>query len=555
MRWHKRVLGTVALMSGFAGCTAQAPRAPLPDSTAHTLVYNVNGYRATSSALERFSALAFDSDGRVIATYQTAPADDGARRIDGGGATLLPGLIDAHAHVEDLGHLANRVDLMGAKTLAATLARIETFARTGAGDGWVLGRGWNQVLWEEQAFPTAADLDALDLGRPIWLRRVDGHAGWANSLALERAGIDNDTPDPPGGRILRDTDGRATGVLIDKAMALVDEVIPPPTRAKRRAALQAAFDELARLGITSVHDAGIDTELAEIYYEIDDAGAIPIRVYAMLNADAWREFGPPQPRAGPNHLEIRSIKAYLDGALGSRGAALLAPYDDDPGNEGLLFADRGEFAELARAASAAGYQVNVHAIGDAANRIALDGFAALDNRMQLRHRVEHAQIIAPDDIPRFAELGVIASMQPIHATSDMNMAGERVGERRILGGYAWRTLLDSGAVIASGSDFPVEPPNPFYGLHAAITRQDRDGEPPGGWYAGQRMSRTEALRSFTRDAAYAAHQETWLGTLDPGQQADFILVDRDVFEMPVTDIWRTEVLQTWVGGKQVYDSR
>lgn len=548
------------ILLALSGCAAEPPEpgatTPAEVQTTDILIENVRGYTWRNDAISSFSALRFDASGQIVATYsESPPAPAGLRRIDARGATLLPGLIDAHAHVEGLGHLRNRVDLMGSRSLHEALERIRTFASANPDAEWILGRGWNQVLWTDNTFPTAADLDALQIGRPIWLNRVDGHAGWANTLALEAAGIDQQTPDPHGGKVLRDAAGEATGIFIDKAEALVEAVIPEPTRAERRAALLAALAELARLGITSVHDAGIDPEVASLYRQLAGEGAMPVRVYAMLNQDSWKRFGDPLLNDDAGFIAIRSIKAYLDGALGSRGAALLAPYSDEPPNTGLLFAATDAFTKLAREAADAGYQVNVHAIGDAANRVALDGFAALDSRQRLRHRVEHAQIIAPADLPRFAALAVIASMQPIHATSDMNMAGDRLGEERLSGGYAWRTLLDSGAVIASGSDFPVEPANPFFGLHAAVSRQDREGEPPGGWYPDQVMTRAEALRTFTHDAAYAAHQEKWLGTLEPGKKADFILVDRDFFEVPVDDIWQTVVLATWVNGVQVYEHR
>ena len=544
---------TLSVIVLLAAACGREPPATRPGGSGDTVIENVAGYTWADGALRRFDALRFDSAGVVVARYSgDSPREGELRRIDGGGATLLPGLIDAHGHVLGLSLARNRVDLVGTTSLREALQRVADFAAAHPEADWILGRGWNQVLWAEKRFPSAADLDSLDLDRPVWLRRIDGHAAWANALAMERAGIDDSTPDPHGGAIHRDSDGAATGVFVDTAMTLVETVIPEPGTGEKRAALKTAFAELVSLGLTSVHDAGIGPEEAGLYRELAARGEIPLRVYAMLDEATYEDFGPPLLDDGSGFLAIRSIKSYLDGALGSRGAALMADYSDDAGNSGLLFKDTDTFAALAAAASQRGFQVNVHAIGDAANRVALDAFARLDTRRQLRHRIEHAQIVAPGDIARFGELGVIASMQPIHATSDMNMAEDRIGPQRIAGGYAWRKLLDSGARMAGGSDFPVEPANPMFGLYAAVTRRDHGGEPSGGWYADQALSIAEALRLFTLDAAYAAHQESQLGSLQAGKRADFILLDRDIMTMPPDRVYEVEVLETWVDGKRVY---
>ena len=527
---------------------------------ADTAVHNVTGYTPTEGGIAHFAVLVFDDSGRVTATggdelLDGIPAD---RRVDGGGAFLLPGLTDAHAHVYGQGLLMVNLNLAGAGSLGEAVQRIEDYAADRRG-GWILGRGWNQVLWPENAFPRAADIDAVVSDRPVWLRRIDGHAGWANSRALEIAGIDSDTPDPIGGKIIRDSNGEATGVLIDKAMDLVEQHVPPPTKSDVREALSNAIDALLALGITGVHDAGISKSDAEVYLSMADDGDLRMRIYAMLrdageNLDAFAE---PIREYGNDRLDIAAVKLYSDGALGSRGAAMLEPYDDDVENRGLLFWTQEQLDEFVVRANSKGFQVGIHAIGDKGNRMALDAFerAQGGKPSNLRNRVEHAQIIALEDIPRFAELAVIASMQPVHATSDMNMAEDRVGPDRIKGGYAWRRLLDSGAVIASGSDFPVELPNPFHGLHAAVARQDRSDLPVDGWYADQAMTRAEALHSFTLGAAYAAHQETRLGSLEPGKWADFILVDRDYFEIPASEIDDIQVLQTWLGGTLVYEAQ
>jgi predicted amidohydrolase YtcJ len=528
-------------------------------ATADTAVHNITGYTSTDDGMREFSVLVFGADGRIVATGDEDllagfPEDE---RIDGDGLFILPGLTDAHAHVYSQGFLGVSLNLLGAPSVEDAAQSIREFAaqrRT----GWILGRGWNQVLWPVKEFPTAADIDAVVEDRPVWLRRIDGHAAWANSKALEIAGIDADTPDPVGGKIIRDANGDATGVLVDTAMELVEKHIPVPTRSEMRETYEVAVDSLLALGLTGVHDAGISKTEAEVYMSMADDGELGMRIYAMLsdtgaNLDAFPE---PIRAYGNDHLDIAAVKIYADGALGSRGAAMIEPYHDDPENRGLPFHTQQQLDGFVQKANRKGFQVGVHAIGDLGNDMVLDAFerAQGGKPSPLRNRVEHAQIIALEDIPRFSELGVIASMQPVHATSDMNMAEDRVGPDRILGGYAWRRLLDSGAVIASGSDFPVELPNPFLGLYAAVTRQDRAGMPENGWYADQAMTRAEALHSYTLAAAYAAHQEDRLGSLERGKWADFIVVDRDYFEIPVSEIDDIRVLQTWVGGKLVYEA-
>jgi len=528
-------------------------------ATADTAVHNITGYTSTDDGMREFSVLVFGADGRIVATGDEdllagIPEDE---RIDGDGLFILPGLTDAHAHVYSQGFLGVSLNLLGAPSVEDAAQSIREFAaqrRT----GWILGRGWNQVLWPVKEFPTAADIDAVVDDRPVWLRRIDGHAAWANSKALEIAGIDADTSDPVGGKIIRDANGDATGVLVDTAMELVEKHIPVPTRSEMRETYDVAVDSLLALGLTGVHDAGISKTEAEVYMSMADDGELGMRIYAMLsdtgaNLDAFPE---PIRAYGNDHLDIAAVKIYADGALGSRGAAMIEPYHDDPENRGLPFHTQQQLDGFVQKANRKGFQVGVHAIGDLGNDMVLDAFerAQGGKPSPLRNRVEHAQIIALEDIPRFSELGVIASMQPVHATSDMNMAEDRVGPDRILGGYAWRRLLDSGAVIASGSDFPVELPNPFLGLYAAVTRQDRAGMPENGWYADQAMTRAEALHSYTLAAAYAAHQEDRLGSLERGKWADFIVVDRDYFEIPASEIDEIRVLQTWVGGKLVYEA-
>lgn len=528
-------------------------------AAADTWLHNVSGYTSTNEGIREFSVLVFDDAGKVVAVGDDSllagsRAED---RVDGDNLTVLPGLIDAHAHVLGLGQLKSNLDLTGTPSVTDAAAQIGDYSKRFPHKQWILGRGWNQVLWPVKEFPTAAQIDAVVSDRPVWLRRIDGHAGWANSAAMKIAGIDNDTADPVGGKILRDDNGQATGVFIDLAMDLIELHLPPPNKEDYRASLLSAVDALVAEGITGVHDAGIGIMHAEVYLSMADNEELDIRIYAMTSGaeEVLDAIGKPIVAYGNDHLEIASVKLYSDGALGSRGAAMIEPYSDDAENRGLPFWTQEELNGFVKKANDLGFQVGVHAIGDLGNRMVLDAFEAAQNGKPspLRNRVEHAQIIQLEDIPRFAELGVIASMQTTHATSDKNMAEDRVGPERILGGYAWRRLLESGAIIANGSDFPVELSNPFHGLYAAVTRQGRDGEPEGGWYADQALTRAEALHSFTLAGAYAARQEDRLGSLEPGKWADFILIDRDYFTVPASEIDDIQVLQTWVGGEKVYD--
>ena len=530
-----------------------------------TVLHNVQGAHIVdrdgpAPQVKKFSAIAF-SDGKVLALGSgealRARFKD-AEVIDGQGRGLIPGLIDAHGHVAGLGALQNEINLRGL-SLADSLQTVKAFAAKHPQHKWITGRGWNQVIWDGKQWPGAADLDALKIERPIWLRRVDGHAGWANSAALRAAGIGRNTRAPEGGEILHDAGGEPTGILIDNAMTLMEKAIPAPTQKDVEAALSAAFKLALSRGLTSVHDAGIDGMTYRAYRALVQRDAIPIRVYPMLMAgtaefDAMLKkgiVGTPE-----SHLYIRSIKIAADGALGSRGAAMLAPYHDQSGHKGLLLHSDAELDSFFSSALEQGFQINVHAIGDRANHKILDEFAKYtapkEDTRALRHRIEHAQIVMPEDIPRFNELGIVASMQPIHATSDMNMAEDRIGRERLKGAYAWRTFLNQGTPLAAGSDFPVEPANPFFGLHAAVTRQSRSGEPEGGWLPQQKITLAEALRSFTLDAAYAAHQEQVIGSLEPGKAADFVLLDRDIFAAAPAELWRTGVLETWVDGERVY---
>ena len=528
---------------------------------APTLIEHIQGYTLAVDRLATFSGLVFEA-GKVLETGDAAELHrkyPGAVLVDGHGKTLLPGLIDAHGHVFDLGIETVEIQLADTQSLTEAQARIRAYAAANAQRPWLLGAGWNQVTWKLGRFPSASEIDAVVADKPVVLDRVDGHAKWLNTKALQAAGITRETPDPPGGRIERDATGQASGVLVDKAMLLVEKVIPQPTQADLRDALKAALSHMNSVGLTGVGDAGINAAQAAVYRQMADQGLLTVRIYAMIR-DTGADFQALSQR-GPligyaqDTLNIRAVKLFADGALGSRGAALLAPYSDMPTQNGLLFMSERQMQDKIETALRAGYQVNVHAIGDAANHEVLDAFEGAYKSVggrQLRNRIEHAQVVTPADIPRFKQLDLIASMQPTHATSDKNMAEDRIGPQRLKGAYAWRTFLDQGTRIAGGSDFPVESDNPFFGLHAAVTRTDHSGQPPGGWHPEQAMTLLEAFRAFTLDAAYAEHQENSLGSLERGKWADFILIDRDLFKIPPADIWKIKVEQTWLAGQRVH---
>lgn len=530
---------------------------------ADTVIVNANGYTLNAKGdLVQFAALAFDDKGKILAVGSAADVTakaPGARQVDMQGKTVLPGLIDAHGHVFGLGQMLTQLDLSQTTSLEGALKAIGDYARANQNQAWLRGRGWNQENWKLGRFPTAADVDAVVSDKPVWFERVDGHAGWANSRALEAAGITDKTPDPAGGKIMRDANGKATGVLVDAAQELVTKVMPAQTEAEGRVALDQALGALAKVGVTSTHDAGLGVAEDRLYRAYADQGKLTARIYGMIGGtekdfDALAKNGPLK-TYGNDMYALRAVKLYSDGALGSRGAALIKPYSDEPHSHGLLFYKLEQMDAMMKKAMARGYQVNVHAIGDAGNHQILDIYKkelGVTKSAAQRHRIEHAQVVTPADIVRFKTLGIIPSMQPTHATSDKNMAESRVGPERIKGAYAWRTFLHQGSRIACGSDFPVESPNPFFGIHAAVTRQDASGQPIAGWYPNQAMSLKEAFRCFTLDAAYAGHAENSLGSLEPGKWADFIVVDQDLFKVSTYDIYKTGVLQTWVAGKAVY---
>ena len=497
-------------------------------------------------------------EGKILAVGDDLAAFAGpkTRRIELRNAVIVPGLIDSHVHMEALGELLETFDFRHARTPTEILEAIRREAARRPRGEWIEGRNWDQTNWGGR-FPDADELSRAVPDHPVYLTRVDGHAAWVNRKALELAGITAATPDPPGGKILRDADGRPTGILIDKAQDLVAARIPPPSPEVLRRRLARAARECARLGLTTVHDAGVSARVLAAYRELIARDELPIRIYAMIGGEGelWRQYLQRGPEIG-ERLTVRSIKLMADGAMGSRGAAFFEPYHDDPGNTGLLLLRREDIERVARQAVERGFQVNTHAIGDRTNRMVLEAYAAvLGGPNDRRFRIEHAQVVAPEDFPKFARYSIIASMQATHATSDMRWAEARVGPERVKGAYAWRRFLELGVPVANGSDFPVEDPNPLWGFYAAITRQDHKGRPPGGWFPEHRMTRQEALESWTIRGAYAAFEEGIKGSLTPGKLADFVAISADIMTVPPPEILKARVLMTVVGGRIVHPRR
>lgn len=535
-----------------------------------TIIDKIKGYTLETKAClqcvdnvdyqwRQFSSIAFEN-GKILAISEQSLVSKYADAIviDGKGKVMLPGLIDAHGHILNLGKARLQIDVRGITSAKQTAKSIADYAKQNEQLNWILGRGWNQELWPDKKYPTSQDLDEYVADKPVWITRVDGHAGWANRKALESVGINKSTVDPDGGLIVRDKNGEPTGVLVDNAMYLLTKKLPKQNQAERQLALELAQKHLISLGITSVHDAGISHDEYHLYLDNAKKNQLDMRIYAMLAAeDSYIKEMLSRGYINDERdmLTIRSVKLSVDGALGSRGAAMLQPYSDKPEQSGLMLWSNPQLERIYHMVLKEKFQLNVHAIGDKGNKVVLDNFAATFKKVggqSLRNRIEHAQVVTVEDIKRFKQLDIIASMQPTHATSDMNMAEDRVGRQRLAGAYAWQTFLKQGTRIAAGSDFPVELANPFFGLHAAVTRQSREHLPKGGWRANEAMDIGQALKAFSIDAAYAAHQDEIIGSLEVGKWADFIVLDSDVFNMDYSKLWQVEVLQTWVGGEKKY---
>jgi predicted amidohydrolase YtcJ len=554
-----RLLLVVLLAALIGTPSAQTPPADL-------IFHNAKIYTA-DDARPRAEAIAIRGD-RIAAVGSSADVlkmkGDATKVVDARGAAILPGLHDAHGHFSGLGASLQVLRLRGTASWEQIVGMVRRRAASARPGEWIQGRSWDQNDWPVKEFPSHEMLSNAAPNNPVYLTRVDGHAAMVNKAALDAAGVTKDTKDPEGGRIIRDAQGNPTGVLVDKAMGLVSREIPRVNAAQLEEQILLADAEARKLGLTMVHDAGANTDVVDAYKRLIDAGKLQTRLYVMLRGPM--EMLKPHFAAGPianygnHHLAVRAVKISADGALGSRGAALLEPYSDEPGNTGLLVNPPEEVYAQTLAASKAGFQMCVHAIGDRANRMVMDTFERVQKEVpgsrDLRMRNEHSQILDAAEIPRFAKLNVIASMQATHATSDLPWASTRLGPARVEeGGYVWQKLLKSGAIIANGSDFPVEEPNPMLGFYASITRQDPSGNPPNGWQPDQRLSREETLRSFTLHAAFAAHAEKELGSLTPGKLADLIVLSKDVMTVAPKEILSTTVTTTVIGGAIVYEAK
>ena len=553
----RSTLRALALISASAlslGAQASAPKADL--IVVNGTVYTVDEAHPRASAFAvrngRIIFVGSDREARMLAGSAT-------QVIDARGNAVIPGMVDAHAHLLGLGTSLRNVQLAGSKTYEEVVARVVERSKSMKVGEWIVGRGWDQNLWPDKKFPTHELLSRALPNNPVVLTRIDGHALLANAMALRAAGVTAATRDPDGGRIERNADGSPAGVFVDNAQRLVSRSIPAATQAQTRQAIIAAIAEANRWGLIGIHDAGASRRTIDIYESLAREGRYNLRNYVMVSGDSAnvRHYLGLGPRSAMynGRIWVKSFKLYSDGALGSRGAALLAPYSDDANNTGLLVTPAADMQRIATASLRRGFQVGVHAIGDRGNRIVLDAYDAALKSVPTpdhRFRIEHAQVISLQDIPRFALLGVIPSMQASHQTSDMRWAEARVGPERIKGAYAWRSLLNSGVVIPNGSDFPVEEVNPLISFHSAISRQDGTNWPAGGWYPDQVMTREEALRSMTIWPAYAGFQEKTMGSISPGKYADFVILDRDIMKIPATEILGTRVISTWLGGRKVY---
>jgi predicted amidohydrolase YtcJ len=518
-------------------------------ATADTLIQNVNGIQVDAGGhLQHFTALLIGNDGKVLRLLRAGEArPKAATAIDEHGQTLLPGFIDAHGHVLALGFEALQLNLTGTSSLEDLKQRLRDYAAAHPEVRWIIGSGWNQELWPVKNFPTSADLDSVVSDRPVVLERVDGHAIVVNSAAMKAAGVTAATQAPPGGRI-------ENGMFVDAARALIEKSIPEPTTSEMDAALDKAEEILLGFGVTGVGAMSVSSDDWATFRRAGDAGRLQVRLMTYGLNGPLPEVPKPTGWLYGDHLRMAGAKFFADGALGSRGAWLKKPYADDPATTGLSRHSDAELRAMEDRAAAAGFQVATHAIGDAANAQVISTYEWLNSKYgtNRRWRIEHAQIVDCADLPRIRRGHIIASMQPTHQTSDRLMAEKRMGLARLKCAYAWQSMLKTGAKLAFGTDFPVESPNPFPGLSAAVSRQDINGQPPGGWFPEQRLSFAQALAAYTRGAAYAGFAEEKIGALDAGKWADFVIVDRDPTKVDPLQLARTRVLETWIAGKKVF---
>jgi predicted amidohydrolase YtcJ len=536
---------------------------PIPQASSADSIY-VHGDILTGEGLDsgravRVSALAVRAGG-IAATGTDAEILKKWRGpktevVDLHGDFAMPGFNDAHVHLASAGLEKLRIDLVGCKSLEEMQRRIRTGAANAAPGAWLQGRGWDHTLWGNKELPTRSDLDQSTAGHPAIFTRVDGHIAVANSAALAAAGIDRNTPDPPGGKFDRLASGEVTGIVREDALGSIYSHIPPPTLAERRRALELATQDAIRQGVTSVQDYSTWNDFL-VLEQMERKGALHLRVTEWLSFDDPLDIlkkHRDSHRADDPMLHTGMLKGFMDGSLGSRTAALFVPYSDDPGNSGISLYEQQRLNEMTIERAKAGFQIGFHAIGDRAVSMALNAFAAAETTgygKQLRLRIEHAQILVPADFERFRKLGVITSMQPNHLLTDMRWADSRLGPERTKTSYAWKSFLDRHIALAFGTDYPVEPVTPFRGLYAAVTRMDETGET--AYHPEEKLTIEQALYAYTQGAAYAEFTEAEKGKLIPGQYADFVVLDRDIARTPPSEILKTRVLRTLVGGRTVY---
>jgi predicted amidohydrolase YtcJ len=556
---RRRAVTAICIAAAALACrtTTTAERATL-------IIHNVQVY-TSHAGQPTAQAVAVRGDRIVLIGSSQAALDlrgPDTRVVDADGGTLVPGLQDSHGHFTELGASLQVLQLRGTASYDEIVQMVRARAATARAGEWIEGRSWDQNDWPVKEWPHHQALTDAAPNNPVYLTRVDGHAALVNKMALDAAGVTSKTPDPPGGRVIRDDKGDPAGVLIDSAQDLVAAKIPEPSAPQLEDQILRADEQARRLGLTSVHDAGTTPTVVAAYKRLIDAGKLKTRLYVMLRGPM--SMLEPEFKRGPlinyanHHLSVRAIKIGADGALGSRGAALLEPYSDEPTTSGLMTTPPNAIYAQTLAAARAGFQTCIHAIGDRGNRVAMDVFERVQREVpgarDLRMRTEHAQILDAAEIPRFAKLNVIASMQATHATSDMPWVLARIGRERMAeGAYVWKRLLATGVVLANGSDFPVEDPNPMLGFYASITRQDPKGQPPGGWMPEERMTRDETLKSFTLNGAYASHTEKDLGSIELGKLADLVLLDKNVMTVEPREILSTLPIMTIIGGEIVYE--
>ncbi len=577
---HWVVRFALVVVFAGAGCKTEAPAAkPEPPEVkpespekkrGADMVLRGGRIATVDEAFTIHSAMAIEGD-RIawVGSDEGAEAyiGDNTRVIDLDGKLVLPGLADAHAHIYGLGQKLTNLDLPRGAQFEEIVGLVQRHVKIKTPGEWVIGGRWDQTVWPGKSFPNHAELSAVSPRNPVYLSRVDGNSALVNRAAMKLAGIDDDTPDPEGGKIIRDETGAPTGVLINRAMNLVKHLFPKKSETEYQESVVKALDHCTQLGLTSIHEAGINPWEIGNYKALIDADRIHVRVYAMLG-DQEHPIIEAEDLAGylekhrledygDHRLAVKSVKLFCDGALGSRGAAFFEPYNDDPKNRGLLRITPEYITKISRAALEVGMGVATHNIGIRGNRVCLEAYEeALKEFPERDHRfrMEHAQVVRDEDIALFKKLGVIPSMQPVHCTSDMGFVEDRVGKERAKGAYAWRSFRDAGLTLPMGSDFPVESPNPLHGIYAAVTRQDHSGKPDGGWYPKQRLTIEEAIRGFTIWAAHAAFLEDHIGSLEKGKLADFVILDKNILEIPPKEILEAKVLLTVIGGTVRYQA-